>query len=373
MIDVMGGGRGELVANPDMLVVSREAIGLTQRELADRLTELASASPQISQGYVSRAEKGALEVAGERLALFAAGLECTTDLLAAEAKVWSLGEGCLYHRNRASAKASTLRRLHARVNLLRLYLHRLAAAGRVALPTFDLVPMRLGGLDGPEDAARALRSRLGVPDGPVESVTGLAEQSGALVVSMSLGAREVDATSLHPSGEPPVFVINSDAPADRQRFTLAHELGHTACTPAEDMDAEEMAQSFASELLMPASLVRADLLAAPITPARLLQLKGKWRTSAAALLRRAVDLAVITDSRYRSVSTQMSALGWRTAEPEPLPSERCRQVPNLVRTAVRAVGGYEEAAVVAGTTEANLRVLLGTDLIPTTQGASWND
>jgi Zn-dependent peptidase ImmA (M78 family)/transcriptional regulator with XRE-family HTH domain len=372
MIDDMDDSRRDPVANPDMLVVSREALGLTQRELADRLTKLASASPKISQGYVSRAEKGALAVAGERLALFAAGLECTTDLLAADAKVWSLGEGCLYHRNRASTKASTLRQLHARVNLLRMYLQRLTGAAHVALPTFDLVPMRMGGLDGPEDAARTLRSRLGVSDGPIESVTGLAEQAGALVVSMPLGAREVDATSLHPPDEPPVFVINSDAPADRRRFTLAHELGHTACTPAEDMDAEEMAQSFASELLMPASQVRADLQVAPITPARLLQLKARWRTSAAALLRRAVDLAVITDSRYRSINTQMSALGWRTAEPEPLPSERCRLVPNLVHSAVRAVGGYEAAAAAAGTSEGNLRALLGNDLVPT-QGASSND
>jgi IrrE N-terminal-like domain len=41
----------------------------------------------------------------------------------------------------------------------------------------------------------------------------------------------VDATSLHPPGEPPLFVVNSDAPADWQRFTLGHELGHVACKP----------------------------------------------------------------------------------------------------------------------------------------------
>ncbi|GAA0247232.1 ImmA/IrrE family metallo-endopeptidase [Saccharothrix mutabilis subsp. mutabilis] len=346
-------------ANPDLLVAAREALGWTQRQLADELTRLSGADPKISQGYVSRAEKGALTVAGERLELFASALEATPDLLVSDAKLWSLGEGCLYHRNRASTKASTLRRLHARINLLRLYLQRLASHSPFALRDFTLIPMQVGGMDGPDDAARALRRNLNLPPGPIESVTTVAEQVGALVVPMSLGGREVDATSLHPPGEAPVFVVNTDAPPERQRFTLAHEIGHIACAPAPDMDAEEMAQQFAGELLAPAAQVRADLTAAPITPARLLQLKTRWRISAAALLRRAVDLAVISDSRYRTLNTQMSALGWRTGEPEPLVPDAPTVVPALVTAAISAAGGVAGAAAKAGTTATNFRSLLG--------------
>lgn len=350
-------------ANPDLLVAAREALGLTQTRLAEELTRLSGAVPRVSQGYVSRAEKGVLAVFGERLELFADALESTPDLLVSDVKLWSLGEGCLYHRNRMSTKASTLRQLHARINLLRLYLRRLAAGSGVTLGEFTLSPLPVGGLDGPEDAARALRRTLGLPDGPIGSVTAVAERVGALVVPMSLGGREVDATSLHPPGEPPVFVINADAPAERQRFTLAHELGHVACAPPADMDAEEMAQAFASELLAPAAQVRAHLKAVPITPARLLQLKAHWRMSAAALLRRAVDLAVITDSRYRTLNTQMSALGWKTMEPEPLTAEKPSFVPALVASAVRVTGSVAAAAALAGTTPTNLRVLFGDDVL----------
>lgn len=349
--------------NPDLLVAAREALGWTQKRLAEELTRLSGAHPEISQGYVSRVEKGLLSVSGDRLDLFSAALDVTPDFLAGEAKLWSLGEGCLYHRNRASTKASTLRRLHAQVNLLRLFLLRLVAGSTVPLREFTLVPMPVGGLDGPEDAARALRRELELPDGPIESVTEVAERVGALVVPMSLGGREVGATSLHPPGEAPVLVINTDAPADRQRFTQAHELGHIACSPALDMDAEEMAQAFASELLAPASQVRPELLAAPITPARLLQLKARWQISAAALLRRALDLGVITDSRYRSLNTQMSALGWKKAEPEPLASESATAVPALVKEAVDAAGGVDRAAAIAGTTTAKLRDMLGDELL----------
>ncbi|MBM7772351.1 Zn-dependent peptidase ImmA (M78 family)/transcriptional regulator with XRE-family HTH domain [Actinokineospora baliensis] len=349
--------------NPQVLVAAREALGWTQGQLADRLSELSGARPKISQGYVSRVEKGVLSAQADRAELFAAALGCTVDLLVSEAKLWSLGDGCLYHRNRTSTKSSTLRRLHAQVNLVRLALHRLAAAVGVELPVFDMTPMPVGGLYGPSDAARAVRESLGLGKGAVESVTGVAERLGVLVVPMSLGGREVDATSLHPPGEAPIFVVNTDAPTDRQRFTLAHELGHLVCAPEVDLDVEEMAQAFAAELLAPAREVRVDLAAAPITPARLLQLKSVWRVSAAALLRRAVDLAVVTDSRYRTVSAQMSALGWRSTEPDPLPRERTRVVPALLASSVADLGGPRAAAGVAGAPLEVLRGAFGVGLV----------
>jgi hypothetical protein len=58
-----------------------------------------------------------LSVSGDRLDLFGAVLEVTPDFLVGDAKLWSLGEGCLYHRNRKSTRASTLRTRHAQVNL----------------------------------------------------------------------------------------------------------------------------------------------------------------------------------------------------------------------------------------------------------------
>jgi Zn-dependent peptidase ImmA (M78 family)/transcriptional regulator with XRE-family HTH domain len=352
-------------ANPQLVVAAREALGMTQAQLAARLSELAGPGQKISQGYVSRAESGALAVTGTRLDLFARALESGPGLLAADARIWSLGEGCLYHRHRASTRAATLRALHARINLLRLYLHRLSAVSGRPLPEFTWTPVQVGGIDGPDDAARAVRARHGPGAGAVNSVTAVAEAMGALVVSMPLGAREVDATSLHAPGDPPLFVINADAPADRRRFTLGHEVGHVACLPAAGEDVEEMAQVFSAELLMPAGQVAADLKAAPITPARLLQLKAVWKVSAAALLRRSVDLAVISESRYRAISAQVSALGWRTAEPDPLPAEQPAVVPALVRAAVMAAGGLEAAAAAAGTTSANMRYLFGDDIAGT--------
>ena len=335
---------GPETANENLLIAAREAAGLTQAQLAARLGELAEGGQPVSQGYVSRVEKGALALSDERLALFAKALMVTPGLLITDEKVWSLGDGCLYHRNRRSTRASTLRRLHAQVNLVHLHLHRLAVAAGWPLPDFAWVPVQTGGTSSPADVARSVRERCGITAGPVHSVTTVAEQMGALVVSLPLGSREVDATSLHPPGEPPLFVLNSDAPADRQRFTLGHELGHVACKPGDGSDPEKMAQQFSGELLAPARELYKDLKADDITPARLLELKRKWLISASALLYRAHDLAVIRESQYRRISAQISALGWRTSEPGLLPAERPAVVPELVRQAVMATGSFEAAA-----------------------------
>jgi len=348
-----------VTANEAILVAAREALGLTQAQLAARLSALAGGEQAISQGYVSRVEQGALTVSGDRLALFAEALNCTPEFLAAEAKLWSLGDGCLYHRNRKTTKASTLRQLHAQVNMTRLHLERLADVAKAPLQSFGWVAVPTGGIDSPADAAKGVRERLGIGAGPVRSVMAIAEQMGALVVALPLGGREVDATSLHPPGEPPLFVVNSDAPADRQRFTLGHELGHVACLPGHGLDPEDMAQQFAAELLAPTRELRMDLKAAEITPARLLHLKRKWLISAAALLYRAHDLAVIPESQYRRISAQISALGWRTSEPEPLPAERPAVVPELVQRAVECAGSVEAAAAAAGTTVPVMFALAG--------------
>ncbi len=357
VVDVLG--PSPETANESLLVAAREALGLTQAQLAVRLSGLAGGQQPISQGYVSRVEKGALTVSGDRLALFARALMCMPDLLVSDATLWSLGDGCMYHRNRRSTRASTLRQLHAQVNMMRLYLNRLASATGWPLPDFNWVPVETGGIVSPADAARAVRERCGIGDGPVRSVTAVAEQMGALVVTLPLGGREVDATSLHPPGERPLFVVNSDAPADRQRFTLGHELGHVACEPAVGSDPEDISQQFSAELLAPARELYADLKAADINPQRLLQLKRKWLISAAALLYRAHDLAVIRESQYRRISAQISALGWRTSEPDPLPGEHPAVVPELVQRAVGTAGSIEAAAAAAGTTATVIRALGG--------------
>ena len=65
-----GGVDEDAVANAAMLILARESRGITQAELAEAMTRHSGETP-VSQGYVSKAEAGRLEVTGPRLSLYA--------------------------------------------------------------------------------------------------------------------------------------------------------------------------------------------------------------------------------------------------------------------------------------------------------------
>jgi len=142
------------------------------------------------------------------------------------------------------------------------------------------------------------------------------ELAGIIVVRSNLESPKIAAISLDNVGSYPALIImNTGLPADRERFTLAHELGHLVMHSVlvTTDEAEREADAFAAEFLMPAAEIRTELKG--ITLARAAQLKVVWRVAISALVRRARDLGVIDDSRYKSLMVSMSQKGWRKAEP----------------------------------------------------------
>lgn len=75
-----------------------------------------------------------------------------------------------------------------------------------------------------ENAALALRQRLGLGDDAVD-LEDVAAQRGALVFRHGFGAAAPDGMYAF-DGRGAVIVVNADKRPQRQRFTLAHELGH---------------------------------------------------------------------------------------------------------------------------------------------------
>lgn len=122
---------------------------------------------------------------------------------------------------------------------------------------------------------------------------------------------------------PAAFLINAHAPADRFRFSLAHELGHVILhrEPGVTATQERQADEFASEFLLPADTIRTELKQGRLTLPRLLELKHRWGVSMAALLRRASTLGVVSDWQYRNLMVELSAVGYRKQEPSDLVPE----------------------------------------------------
>jgi Zn-dependent peptidase ImmA (M78 family) len=331
------------VAVPRMLVLARESRGLTQGELAEVMTEQAGAVQPVSQGYVSRAEAGRLVVSGERLDAFAQALRYPRDLLCVSEPETGAGPGLVHHRKKQSVSAADLRRILAVLNLSVLQLEALSVADRSPGDAIPHIPV--DHYDSPEDAARAVRAKWEVPAGPVGSLVGLLEAAGAVVISRDLvdsvpldsGAETVpvDAVSSRPVGRDPLIVLNTGTPPERQRFTLAHELGHLVMHQVPDPRQEQQADRFAAELLMPRRDILPDLQATIDIP-RLLNLKESWRVSMWALLRRAHTLGTVSDWQYRKLAVELSSLGYRTREPDPLPPEAPATVARLVAAHRRA-------------------------------------
>ncbi|MFB4427075.1 ImmA/IrrE family metallo-endopeptidase [Streptomyces sp. QL37] len=319
-------------AQPAMLTLVRESRGMTQADVAAAMATASGVTgTSVSQGYVSKAESGRLAVVGERLELYAAALSYPPDLLCLDPQVHGVGIGLIHHRKRASLPVGVLRRIHAQLALTRIQLNGLYRVAAEEGVRADFPQVELSDLFTPKDAARMVRKRWGMPAGPVPDVIRSAEEAGSLVVLRDLESDLLDAVSQWTVDQAPLFLVNSRAPGDRCRFSMAHEIGHLVMhrEPGSGPEQEKQADAFASEFLMPASDIRGEFTGG-IDITKLAGLKRRWRVSMSALLRRALTLNAITDWQYRTVIIEMSALGYRTAEPVHVPLEEPCRVPLLV-------------------------------------------
>ena len=77
---------------------------------------------------------------------------------------------------------------------------------------------------------------------------------------------------------------------------------------------EREANTFAAELLMPATEIR-DRLPTPVDITVLKEIADGYGVSVAALAYRGKDLGVYSESTLRRIMATLTRLGWRTDEP----------------------------------------------------------
>jgi Zn-dependent peptidase ImmA (M78 family) len=242
-----------------------------------------------------------------------------------------------FHRKRQSAPVRVLDQLHARLNIQRIHIDRLLRSvdftGRGRFERADI-----DDFGSAEEIARKVRADWRLPPGPVKDLVGTVERAGAMVVRFSFGTPLVDAISIWAPELPPIFFLNADMPPDRERLSLAHEIGHVVMHTSVRPDMEEEADRFAGEFLLPETDVRPQLH--DLSLARLGSLKPYWRVSMAAILTRASRLSMITPSRAKSLWVQLSQRGYRKREPAELdfPREVPRAVAELVQVHLDRLG-----------------------------------
>ena len=103
-------------------------------------------------------------------------------------------------------------------------------------------------------AAAALRYHWGLGHDPIPNLVEFLEERGIKIFSLPLGEVGGLAARARRPGQPdvPLVVINTSDWGERQRFTIAHELGHTILAISRSLNAERVAHRFAGAFLMPA-------------------------------------------------------------------------------------------------------------------------
>ena len=274
----------------------RELLGLTQSELALKLS--------VTQSTVAYLEGGYLQPSQEMLGNIC---DCTgfPQSFFERVEITDFPYGSLLYRSRTSVDASEKTRANRYGQFMFEVAEKLARRLKYRHFTFPK-----GRID-PITAARVTRSNLGyTPDRPIDDLIYELEKNGVFIFKSPVLFPKVDAFSVWGGydDKKPVIVLTGDAPADRVRFSVAHELGHLILHSTLFGDLQEFereADLFASELLLPEETM-SRLVVEPFTLIAAARIRAEWKVSIQAIVRRAHDLQLISDSTYKSLFVQIS-------------------------------------------------------------------
>ncbi|SMF94305.1 Zn-dependent peptidase ImmA, M78 family [Methylomagnum ishizawai] len=192
---------------------------------------------------------------------------------------------------------------------------------------------RIETLDDLEACADQVREAWKLGLNPIADLTDTLETLGLLVIAVdeeNPGFSGLTATARASDGRAyPVIAVSSRWRGDRQRFTLAHELGHSllAGRLAPGIDEEQACDRFAGAFLAPKSAVIQALGQSRrnLEWPELFALKHEFGLSMAGWLQRAKQCGVIAEATHLSLWRRFSAKGWRREEPgEQVPREHPR-------------------------------------------------
>ena len=196
-------------------------------------------------------------------------------------------------------------------------------------------PIRITDTREIEQVAVKLRREWGLGNQPIESLTDLLEDKGIKVGAIS-APDSFDALAFWYDHIAPVIILREGVPGDRQRFSIAHELGHLMVEPSQDLDSERVAHRFAGAFLVPEEVVRAELGESRnrLDLFELHLLKHKYGMSIQAWVHRAKDLGIIPDREYHRIFNYLNEKGWRKCEPgDQIPPEEPGRMKRLVMRA----------------------------------------
>lgn len=314
--------------NRAMIELARESRGMTQKDLAAKIGSSVSNISKMENGLASVTTtvlEQIAEATGYPGEFFLQKLEIIPDNLS--------------YRRRYVVAQKLLLPINAIINIIRQHVQLLTRELQVPLPRLPAIEVSEGVT--PQHIAGLVRKAWKVKEPVIENLMQLVEAQNIAIASFDFNTARVDSRSILTEDGFPIIIYNRSHLGDRQRFSLAHELGHLVMHTFSPLTAERdithEANLFAAELLMPEVDIRKDFKE-PLNLPHLAELKKKWRVSMISILYRADDLGYLTPNQKKYLVQQFNNLSIRRREPVDLdvPVEQ----PKLLR---RWIADYKAA------------------------------
>jgi Zn-dependent peptidase ImmA (M78 family)/transcriptional regulator with XRE-family HTH domain len=345
--------------NPDRLILAREAQGMRQQDLAERV--------EATQSAISQFESGAVKPSPETVARLSLALGYPPEFFSQPLGSRLDPERCHFRKLRGTTKREQ-RQVLARGDLLLAVVE--ALEEHVVFPAEQIsqCAASVASFEDIEALAERLREAWSLGLGPIANMVDLLERLGVLVLELRGHSRALDAFSTWLDDRPLVFLSNEKDSASRRRFDCAHELGHLLMHGEADpgnRELEDEANRFAGAFLLPAASFSREY-PKRLSWGHLRALKKRWKVSLAAIIKRAYDLELISEATYRRAYVRLSQAGWRETEPDEPTYERGRLIADAVRklaeSGLRQIADLADAIAVRQRTLRDL--LTGTEPQP---------
>ncbi|MFB1071372.1 helix-turn-helix domain-containing protein [Vibrio diabolicus] len=293
---------------------ARKAAGLSMSTLANQVG--------LSANAIKKYEHGTTMPSSSNLLKLAKALDVRTEYFFRPTKVKLEG---VEYRKRASTPKKMLDRINGDVldqaerwqELLEFYPDSVKPIPEFALP--EELPEQITSLEQAEELAIQMRHAWELGLNPIHDMIDTLEAKGVMIITTDVETDKKFDGLAGKIGSTPVVVISTAQSGDRQRFTLAHELGHLVVHGrlAEGIDEEKACNAFAGAFLLPAQTLIDHLgeKRRHIEPRELLMLKHEYGISMLAALFRAGQCGIITPATQKNLFMLFSKNGWRTLEP----------------------------------------------------------
>jgi len=286
---------------------ARKMAGLSMDDLAN------NAGGIVTKQAISKYEKGMMKPSSDVLIRLASALGVKPEYFYRQSEIEMAG---MQFRKKSKLSSKIIESLKQRtIDFLERYIELETILGKHEIFQNPLTGIAINNLVDVEKIALKLRDEWKLGLAPITNLLEKLEENGIKIFEVR-NVNNFDGLSAS-VGDLHIIVINMDLPADRIRFSTAHELAHILCKFPGDSKKEKYCHAFAGAFLLPKDILERELMKKreQITIWELNELKQLYGISIQAIIKRANMLGIVSDFFYRNFQIMLNKKGWKKKEP----------------------------------------------------------